>query len=112
MRVSADGLPIDAGRALQVGDAARAAGSGRAKAQIRVGPVAARQMTQLVAMLWNAAPRTRTAAGNLSDSRSSIGTTTICERARSAVIAEQKPRKINNGDVFLVGDFEAMLVAF
>jgi len=67
MRVSADGLPIDAGRALQVGDAARAAGSGRAKAQIRVGPVAARQMTQLVAMLWNASSRLSAVHGALGE---------------------------------------------
>lgn len=72
MSVSADGLPIDAARAIQVGDAARAAGAGRAKAQIRVGPVAARHMTQLVAMLWNASSRLSAVHGALGERVASI----------------------------------------
>jgi hypothetical protein len=65
-----------------------------------------------VSMLWTTTPRSRSsiAQSTLSDSKKSVASTAVLERTRAAVIAELMPRRVKHGDVFLLGDIEAMLL--
>jgi hypothetical protein len=68
-----------------------------------------------VSMLWNASPRGRAVISTgkaLSDSKSSVASSGIFERNRTAVIAQQTPRLVQPGETFLLGDFEAMVLPF
>ena len=62
-----------------------------------------------VSMLWNATPRKRDSHSSGLSTASSMSS---YERHRSSIIARRKPRLVKTGEVFMIGDYEAMILPF